>query len=124
MPTAWYLFGHAEVAHVLAGRGFGRSSPLTARAAPVPDGYVTLRRVVENWLVFLDPPRHTRLRARVAAERWPWFRSRAPALPKAGGTRGDRTPAAMDEAERAAAELDGYFHRELAGCSTTRPSRR
>ncbi|MFE7581639.1 cytochrome P450 [Streptomyces gardneri] len=171
-PTTWYLFGHAEVAHVLAGRSFARSSPLTARSAPVPDGYVTLRRVVENWLVFLDPPRHTRLRARVTpplgaaavaalrprvreiaeelvaplarrsavelvegfaapypllviggllgveAERWPWFRAQALALQQAGGTRGDRTPAALDGAERAAAELDGYFHRELAARST------
>ncbi|MFB7513666.1 cytochrome P450 [Streptomyces sp. NPDC056144] len=167
-PTTWYVFGHAEVARVLAARAYGRGSPLSSRAAPVPDGYVTLRRVVENWLVFLDPPRHTRLRARVTpplgpsavaalrprlreiaeelvaplegrsavefvegfaapypllviggllgvdARRWPWFRGQALALQQAGGTRGDRTPAALDAAERAAAELDGYFRRELA----------
>ncbi|MEU5218646.1 cytochrome P450 [Streptomyces sp. NPDC020807] len=166
--TTWYVFGHADVARVLAGRAYGRRSPLTARAAPVPDGYAMLRQVVENWLVFLDPPRHTRLRARVApplgpaavavlrprlreiaeelvaplerrsvvefvegfaapypllviggllgveAERWPWFRARAVALQGAGGTRGERTAAALDGAERAAAELDGFFRRELA----------
>ncbi|MCX5389228.1 cytochrome P450 [Streptomyces sp. NBC_00094] len=171
-PTTWYLFGHVEVTQVLTGRSFGRASPLTARTTPVPDGYVTLRRVVENWLVFLDPPRHTRLRARVTpplgaaavaalrprvreiaeelvaplarrpvvefvegfaapypllviggllgveAERWPWFRAQALALQQAGGTRGDRTPDALAGAERAAEELDGYFHRELAARRT------
>ncbi|MER5312831.1 cytochrome P450 [Streptomyces sp. NPDC002773] len=65
-PTTWYLFGHAEVARVLTDRGFGRVSSSTAQAPAVPEEYATLRRMVENWLVFLDPPRHTRLRARVA----------------------------------------------------------
>ncbi|MFD8013343.1 cytochrome P450 [Streptomyces sp. NPDC058955] len=63
--TTWYLFRYAEAARVLAERGYRRRSPLDGRAAPVPEGYETLRRVVENWLVFLDPPLHTRLRARV-----------------------------------------------------------
>lgn len=63
--VTWYLFRYAEVARVLAGRAYRRRSPVTGRAAPIPEGYETLRRVVENWLVFLDPPRHTRLRARV-----------------------------------------------------------
>ncbi|WP_406055935.1 cytochrome P450 [Streptomyces sp. NBC_01077] len=167
-PTTWYLFGHTEVARVLTDRGFGRASPATAGAVPVPEGYVMLRRIVENWLVFLDPPRHTRLRAHVApplgapavralrprvreiaeelvrplarrpvvelvegfaapfpllvvagllgvdAGRWPWFRTEALALQQAGGTRGDRSPAALERADRAAAELDGYFREELA----------
>ncbi|WP_411110422.1 cytochrome P450 [Streptomyces sp. c-19] len=64
-PTTWYLFGYAEVARVLTDRGFGRASPSTGGAVPVPPEYGTLRRIVENWLVFLDPPRHTRLRAHV-----------------------------------------------------------
>ncbi|MGY3334877.1 cytochrome P450 [Streptomyces filamentosus] len=63
--TTWYLFRYAEAARVLADRAFLRRSPVTGLAAPVPEGYGTLRRVVENWLVFLDPPQHTRLRARV-----------------------------------------------------------
>ncbi|GGR56485.1 hypothetical protein GCM10010282_56890 [Streptomyces roseolus] len=63
--TTWYLFRYAEVARVLAGRAYRRRSPATGRAAAIPEGYETLRRVVENWLVFLDPPDHTRLRARV-----------------------------------------------------------
>ncbi len=63
--TTWYLFRYAEAARVLAERAYRRRSPLDGRAAPIPEGYETLRRVVENWLVFLDPPLHTRLRARV-----------------------------------------------------------
>ncbi|MEU3609496.1 cytochrome P450 [Streptomyces sp. NPDC035033] len=166
--TAWYLFRYAEVAGVLAGRAYRRRSPLSGRAAPVPEGYETLRRVVENWLVFLDPPRHTRLRARVGpplgpaavaglrpavraiaeelaaplaarpavdlvqgfaapfpllvmarvlgveARRWPWFRERALALQEAGGTRGDRSPAGLARADRAAGELERYFTAGLA----------
>ncbi|MFF0433614.1 cytochrome P450 [Streptomyces sp. NPDC004327] len=63
--TTWYVFGYAEVARVLARREFGRRAPGGGSAAPLPPGYAVLRRVVENWLVFLDPPRHTRLRALV-----------------------------------------------------------
>ncbi|WP_328945917.1 cytochrome P450 [Streptomyces sp. NBC_00250] len=167
-PTTWYLFGHTEVARVLTDRGFGRASPSTGGGVPIPEGYVMLRRIVENWLVFLDPPRHTRLRAHVApplgapavralrprireiaeelvrplarrpvvelvegfaapfpllvvagllgveAGRWPWFRAEALALQQAGGTRGDRSPAALERADRAAAGLDAYFREELA----------
>ncbi|MCX4986770.1 cytochrome P450 [Streptomyces sp. NBC_00572] len=167
-PTTWYLFGHTEVARVLTDRGFRRASPSTGSGVPIPEGYVMLRRIVENWLVFLDPPRHTRLRAQVApplgapavralrprireiaeelvrplarrpvvelvegfaapfpllvvagllgveAGRWPWFRAEALALQQAGGTRGDRSPAALERADRAAAGLDAYFREELA----------
>ncbi|MEU8540450.1 cytochrome P450 [Streptomyces sp. NPDC048717] len=65
-PTTWHVFGYAEVARVLARREFGRTAPGSASAAPLPPGYAVLRAVVENWLVFLDPPRHTALRALVA----------------------------------------------------------
>ncbi|MFI8520308.1 cytochrome P450 [Streptomyces sp. NPDC085481] len=65
-PTTWYVFRYAEVARVLARREFGRVSPATGGTAPLPPGYAVLREVVENWLVFLDPPRHTSLRALIA----------------------------------------------------------
>ncbi|MFJ3905483.1 cytochrome P450 [Streptomyces sp. NPDC090025] len=65
-PTSWYVFGYAEVARTLARREFGRANPATGRAAAPPPGYPVLRQVVENWLVFLDPPRHTRLRTLVS----------------------------------------------------------
>ncbi|MFF6777221.1 cytochrome P450 [Streptomyces sp. NPDC012637] len=169
-PTTWYVFGYAEAARVLARREFGRVDPASGSAAPLPPGYAVLRRVVENWLVFLDPPRHTGLRALVAPalgngpvdalrprirriarrlvdpladpaaaapfdlvaefaapfpllviagvlgipeRRHGWFRERALALQRAGGTRADRSHAGMAGAERAAAELDAFFRREL-----------
>ncbi|MER6997300.1 cytochrome P450 [Streptomyces sp. NPDC000410] len=65
-PATWYVFAHAEVGRVLTGRGFGRVRPGGGPSGPVPADRPVLRRIVENWLVFLDPPRHTRLRALVA----------------------------------------------------------
>jgi cytochrome P450 len=67
-PDTWYLFRYDDVAGVLADQRFGRCAAVAqARGkvppALIPDGYPVLRQVVENWLVFLDPPRHTRLRA-------------------------------------------------------------
>jgi cytochrome P450 len=70
-PPVWHLFRHVDVARVLSSPHFGRSAA-TARAGlePVPplipSGCPALRDVVNNWLVFMDPPRHTRLRAMVA----------------------------------------------------------
>lgn len=60
---AWYVFGFDDVAAVLTGADFGRGpgGPVTRRTP-------ALYRVVSNWLVFMDPPRHTRLRGLLAAE--------------------------------------------------------
>ncbi|MGH3787675.1 MAG: cytochrome P450 [Pseudonocardiaceae bacterium] len=58
----WYVFRYGDVAAVLASLHFGRDTG-GRTAAMVPDGYDTLRMIVENWLVFMDPPRHTRLRS-------------------------------------------------------------
>ncbi|MEI5527689.1 cytochrome P450 [Streptomyces brasiliscabiei] len=72
-PDTFYVFSHDEVVRVLSGRRFGRSArvasgdPDTA-SVPIPAAYRTLRASVENWLVFLDPPRHTELRSRLATE--------------------------------------------------------
>ncbi|ALL79931.1 hypothetical protein AD006_32385 (plasmid) [Pseudonocardia sp. EC080610-09] len=60
-PATWYVFRHADVTDVLTSPLFDRGT--TTRATPmVPDGYPSLRALVENWLVFMDPPRHTQLR--------------------------------------------------------------
>jgi cytochrome P450 len=70
---AWYVFSYDDVASVLSSQHFGRS-PRVARAGdpatagPVPASYDTLRRIVQNWLVFLDPPQHTALRFLVSKE--------------------------------------------------------
>ncbi|HKT00504.1 MAG TPA: cytochrome P450 [Rugosimonospora sp.] len=62
-PSTWYVFGYDHVARTLSGRHFGRNMP-----AHIPGRNDALRRSVENWLVFLDPPRHTRLRRWLAGE--------------------------------------------------------
>ncbi|WP_322778119.1 cytochrome P450 [Frankia sp. Cas4] len=72
-PGTWYVFGYDHVAQTLSSRDFGRNVPahLPARTDPArtdPARTDALRRSVENWLVFLDPPRHTRLRHLLAAE--------------------------------------------------------
>jgi cytochrome P450 StaP len=69
----WYVFGYDDVANVLSSQYFRRNPPRThagdsAPGAPVPAGYDSLRRIVSNWLVFLDPPRHTELRSLVNKE--------------------------------------------------------
>ncbi|MFD9890487.1 cytochrome P450 [Amycolatopsis sp. NPDC059027] len=63
---AWYVFRYDDVVSVLSSRDFGRRS---VDGAPiVPERHETLRAIVENWLVFLDPPRHGRLRTLLARE--------------------------------------------------------
>ncbi|GAA0412138.1 cytochrome P450 [Streptomyces luteireticuli] len=60
--TGWYVFRHDDVARVLADRRYGRG----ALPAPLPASCPHLRRTAANWMVFMDPPRHTRIRALVA----------------------------------------------------------
>lgn len=72
----WYLFGHADVHSVLSGHHFlrapvpseGARGTVPRLPAPIPEEYPALRRLVSNWLVFMDPPQHTRLRGLLAAE--------------------------------------------------------
>lgn len=61
-PGTWYVFAHDHVAHALSSPHFGRAMP-----AHLPGRNDALRRSVENWLVFLNPPRHTRLRRLLSA---------------------------------------------------------
>ncbi|MFI9386581.1 cytochrome P450 [Kutzneria sp. NPDC052558] len=61
----YYIFGHDAASSVLSGAAFGRRS---RTGGPVPTGPSVLRTMVENWLVFLDPPRHTELRSVVNRE--------------------------------------------------------
>ncbi|GAA1739295.1 cytochrome P450 [Luedemannella helvata] len=64
--AGWYVFRFDDVAAVLMSPRVGRGAPPGQRPAPlIPEEYPALRAIVENWLVFLDPPRHTRLRALV-----------------------------------------------------------
>lgn len=69
----WYVFRYDDVASVLSSHHFGRSSRVaragdSAAPALVPADYDSLRRIVQNWLVFMDPPQHTELRSLVNKE--------------------------------------------------------
>ncbi|MEU4209528.1 cytochrome P450 [Streptomyces sp. NPDC026206] len=59
---AWYLFRHDDVARVLTSRDYGRG----ALPSRLPEECPHLRRTTANWMVFMDPPEHTRVRALVA----------------------------------------------------------
>ncbi|MFA4082829.1 cytochrome P450 [Mycobacteroides salmoniphilum] len=64
-----YLLGYDEVAKALSSRSFGRRAATAGHsgaAGLVPAECVALRNMVESWLVFLDPPRHTELRSVLA----------------------------------------------------------
>ncbi|WP_374984047.1 cytochrome P450 [Streptomyces fradiae] len=72
-PATFYAFSYETAARVLTGRGFGRDARVAsgdpaAAPVPVPAEHRALRAVVENWLVFMDPPRHTELRSLLGAE--------------------------------------------------------
>jgi len=60
-----YVFGHEAASGVLSSPSFGRRAPT---GGLVPAEHSVLRAMVENWLVFLDPPRHTELRSVVNRE--------------------------------------------------------
>jgi cytochrome P450 len=72
-PDTFYVFSYDEVVRVLSGRGFGRDARVASAgtsevSGPIPAEFQALRTIVENWLVFLDPPRHTALRSLLATE--------------------------------------------------------
>jgi cytochrome P450 len=65
LPGAWYLFRYQDVMQVLEDRRFGREGHKVRDdidTAPVPKAYKGFSSMVSNWMVFRDPPNHTRLR--------------------------------------------------------------
>lgn len=70
--AVWYVFTAAETEHVLTSRDYGRDATCGAAqrtAVPsLPDGKPGLRQLVQDWIVFLDPPKHTRLRGILSGE--------------------------------------------------------
>ncbi|MGC0417973.1 cytochrome P450 [Embleya sp. AB8] len=77
-PDTHYVFGYDEVVKVLADPRFGRNADVAAaspgadparlpRAAPM-SRYHALDTMIRNWLVFLDPPRHTTVRSLLSRE--------------------------------------------------------
>lgn len=68
----WLVLRYESAATVLTGRGFGRRAsvpgvdPAAASATIIGPKHPILSRLVENWLVFMDPPRHTMVRSIVS----------------------------------------------------------
>ncbi|MFN6462834.1 MAG: cytochrome P450 [Nostoc sp. DedVER02] len=65
LPGAWYIFRYQDVMQVLEDTRFGRESHKAregGEGALVPPAYKGFRSMVSNWMVFRDPPDHTRLR--------------------------------------------------------------
>ncbi len=68
LPGAWYLLRYEDVMQVLESPKFGREASRVrddGEGAPVPAAYKGFRSMVSNWMVFRDPPNHTRLRTLV-----------------------------------------------------------
>ena len=65
LSGAWYLFRYQDVMQVLEDKRFGREGHKVRTdidTAPVPKAYKGFSSMVSNWMVFRDPPNHTRLR--------------------------------------------------------------
>lgn len=67
----WLVMRYDGATTVLTGRGFGRSAAVAgvtsaSVSAAIAQGQPALTTLVDNWLVFMDPPRHTAVRAVVA----------------------------------------------------------
>ncbi|MBW4491192.1 MAG: cytochrome P450 [Trichocoleus desertorum ATA4-8-CV12] len=68
LPGAWYLFRYEDVVQALENPKFGREAWRVrgdGEGAPVPPAYQGFQSMVSNWMVFRDPPDHTRLRSLV-----------------------------------------------------------
>jgi len=62
--TTWYVFRHDDVTRVLSHPHYGHDAAWFLGG--IPQECETLRRMVGNWLVFMDPPRHGQLRSLLA----------------------------------------------------------
>ncbi|AXG76604.1 cytochrome P450 [Streptomyces paludis] len=72
-PETFYVFSYDDTVRVLSHARFGRDARVASGnpgtvPVPVPAEYRALRAIVENWLVFLDPPHHTELRSLLGTE--------------------------------------------------------
>jgi cytochrome P450 StaP len=76
-PEQWFLFRHADVLAALRdprlGRDWHRVAPARSAAASLPEPLRALVEMVDSWMLFQDPPRHTELRSPLSAA----FRPRA-----------------------------------------------
>ncbi|MFJ7175233.1 cytochrome P450 [Streptomyces massasporeus] len=74
-PDTYYVFTYDDVVRVLSHRRLGRNARVASgdtgtdtAPVPIPAEHRALRTVVQNWLVFLDPPHHTELRSLLTTE--------------------------------------------------------
>ncbi|KYC38250.1 cytochrome [Scytonema hofmannii PCC 7110] len=67
LEGAWYIFGYDDVMKVMEDRRFGREfvQREDAETTPVPTAYNTFLSMVSKWIVFREPPNHTRLKSLV-----------------------------------------------------------
>jgi cytochrome P450 len=68
LPGTWYLFRYRDVMQVLESTKFGREASRVrddGEGSPVPKAYKGFQSMVSKWMVFRDPPDHTRLRSLV-----------------------------------------------------------
>lgn len=64
----WYIFRYRDVAQILDSSKFGREAGKVRdddAGSPVPAAFRGFRSMVSNWMVFRDPPNHTRLKTLV-----------------------------------------------------------
>ncbi|MBD2202668.1 cytochrome P450 [Calothrix sp. FACHB-1219] len=68
LSGAWYVFRYEDVMKVMEDRRFGREfiKREDVETTPVPTAYQTFLTMVSKWIVFREPPDHTRLKSLVA----------------------------------------------------------
>jgi cytochrome P450 len=68
LPGTWYVFRYDDVMQILESPRFGREAQKVRGdhlGSPVPSAFRGLSSMVSNWMVFRDPPNHTRLKTLV-----------------------------------------------------------
>ncbi|MBO3458220.1 cytochrome P450 [Aetokthonos hydrillicola Thurmond2011] len=64
LPGAWYIFKYDDVMKVMEDRRFGREFvKQEVETTPVPTAYEAFLGLVSKWIVFREPPDHTRLKS-------------------------------------------------------------
>jgi cytochrome P450 len=68
LSGAWYVFRYEDVMKVMEDRRFGREhiKREDVETTPVPSAYNTFLTMVSKWIVFREPPDHTRLKSLVS----------------------------------------------------------
>jgi cytochrome P450 len=68
LSGAWYIFRYEDVMKVMEDRRFGREfiKREDVETTPVPTAYNTFLTMVSKWIVFREPPDHTRLKSLVS----------------------------------------------------------